>query len=354
MTNGLIRTIAILAVLFLAGSAMSAQKQPLPGSAETANTLGGQLIAQVEEFRQQARTQPEEAFVGFAGKKGQKLFGPLGRILCPNTDPSSGWAYFFETSIYSLSFINSDTALAVFYHPWSDVALVTEWTREKIGGSITDAELLMGDTLRNKGNPPYDIEPHWLRSPVPPYMAAAMSSAQTVRDFQSIFSSESKPFKGKWRSAITNPKLINPNHLGVGFMFERNLAGLIKFQSDPNLASVREQADAILKQLQLGRADEVLKMAGQTRPESRAAIEQYATLLGSARTITFIVKHDDQKKDNLFIFYSVPGQPEYLMSFWLRADAPATPPTIWRIDLVDQNKTVVNFDNINNALKIFK
>jgi hypothetical protein len=353
MTNSTKITIAVLAMLCPITSVLYAQEQPLSAPTETTNTVGDQLIAQAMEFRQLARTQPEQAFIGFAGKKGQKLFGPLGRILCPATDPSKGWAYFFETSVFSLNFINANTALVVFYHPWSDVALVTEWTRNKTGGTITDAELLMGDTLRNKGTPPYDIEPHWLRSPVPPYLAASLSSARTIRDFQHVFSSEDKPFKGKWRSALTNPKLMESNHLGVGYMFEHNLAGLIKFQSDPGLASVRQQANDLLKQLQLGQADQVLKKAKETRPESRAVIEKYAALLGKARAITFIVKHDDQKKEHLFILYSVPGQTEYLMSLWLRADAPASPPTIKRIDLVDENKTFVNFDDINKALKVF-
>jgi hypothetical protein len=189
---------------------------------------------------------------------------------------------------------------------------------------------------------------------VPPYLAASLSSARTIRDFQQIFSPEGKAFKGKWRSAITNPKLMESSHLGVGYMFERNLEGLVKFQTDPSLAAVREQADEILKQLQAGRVDEVLNKAKETRPESRAAIEQYAAQLGKVKAVTFIVKHDDQKKDHLFILYSVPGQPEYLMSFWMRADAPASSlPKIRRIDLVDQNKTFTNFGEINNALKIF-
>lgn len=346
----------IKAMVFLAGLLVMlpayAQDMSLPQSTETVKTPGEQLIDQVIAFRQQARTQPEEAFTAYTGKKAQKLFGPLGRTLCPSTDPSRGWAYFFETSVFSMSFITSDTALAVFYHPWSDVALITEWTKSKSGNSITDAELLMGDTLRNQGNPPYDIEPHWLRSPVPPYLAASLSSAQTIRDFRRIFSPESSNFKKGWRSILTNPKLLKSNYLGAGYMFEHNLAGLLKFESDSSLATVRQQSNDILAKLQMGLADEVLAVAVEARPESREAIKQYATQLGQARAITCISKRDEQKKEHLFVIYSVPGKPEYLMSFWLKADdATASQYTIKRIDLVDQNNTYTNFDAITNALK---
>jgi len=347
---------SIKAMVFLAGLLVMlpayAQDVSLPQSTETVKTLGEQLIDQVMQFRQQARTQPEEAFTAYAGKKAQKLFGPLGRTLCPSTDPSRGWAYFFETSVFSMSFITSDTALAVFYHPWSDVALITEWTRSKTGNSITDAELLMGDTLRNQGNPPYDIEPHWLRSPVPPHLAASLSSAQTIHDFRRIFSSESSNFKKGWRSVMTNPKLIKSNYLGVGYMFEHNLAGLLKFENDSNLAAARQQSNDILAKLQLGLADEVLAIAPETRPESRDVIKAYASQLGQARAITCIVKRDDQKKEHLFVIFSIPGKPESLMSFWFKADdASSLQYTIRRIDLVDQNNTYVNFDTITNALK---
>ncbi|MEN6309667.1 MAG: hypothetical protein ABFD91_18115 [Anaerohalosphaeraceae bacterium] len=349
---GIKRTIVFLILLFVVTSAVYAQAQTVPESTETSKSLGVQLIDQVMAFRQQARTQPEEAFTAYTGKKAQKLFGPLGRRLCPSTDPSKGWAYFFETSVFSMSFITSNTALAVFYHPWSDVALITEWTKSKSGNSITDAELFMGDTLRNQGNPPYDIEPHWLRSSVPPYLSASLSSAQTIRDFRRIFSSEGNSFKKGWRSVMTNSKLLESNYLGLGYMFEHNLAGLLKFESDSSLATVRQQSNDILKRLQMGLADEVLAIAVETRPESREAIKQYATQLGQARAITCLVKRDEQKKEHLFILYSVPGKPECLMSFWLKADDAASPQySIRRIDLVDQDNTYNNFDAITNALK---
>ncbi|MBN2513589.1 MAG: hypothetical protein JXB18_11685 [Sedimentisphaerales bacterium] len=335
----------------LSTSAMYAQEQSLPDSAEGPKSPGVQLIDQVMAFRQQARTQPEEAFTACTGKKAQKIFGPLGRTLCPNTDPSRGWAYFFETSVFSMSFITSSTALAVFYHPWSDVALITEWTRSKTGNSITDAELLMGDTLRNQGNPPYDIEPHWLRSPVPPYLAASLSSAQTIQDFRRIFSPQSSNFKKGWRSVMTNSKLLKSNYLGAGFMFEHNLAGLLKFQNDADFAAVRQQSNDILAKLQRGLADEVLAVAVETRPESQEAIKQYAAQLGQARAITCIRKRDDQKKEHLFVIYSIPGRPECLMSLWFKPEDAALQYTLKRIDLVDQNNTYVHFDAITNVLK---
>lgn len=346
------KKIVLLLLSLIITSSVYAQVQSLAEPAEAGKSLGVQLIDQVMAFRQQARTQPEEAFTAYAGKNAQKLFGPLGRTLCPSTDPSKGWAYFFETSVFSMSFITSSTALAVFYHPWSDVALITEWTRSKTGNSITDAELLMGDTLRNQGNPPYDIEPHWLRSPVPPYLAASLSSAQTIQDFRRIFSPESSNFKKGWRSVMTNPKLVKSNYLGLGYMFERNLAGLLKFENDSSLAAARQQSNDILAKLQMGLADEVLAIAPETRPESREVIKPYAAQLGQARAITCIVKRDDQKKEHLFVIYSIPGKPESLMSFWFKADdASSLQYTIRRIDLVDQNNTYVNFDTITNALK---
>ena len=63
------------------------------------------LLAKITDFRQQAQHQPDAAFVRFVGNraKAQQLFGPLGRTLCPTSDPAQGWSGFFETDILGLN-----------------------------------------------------------------------------------------------------------------------------------------------------------------------------------------------------------------------------------------------------------
>lgn len=308
------------------------------------------VIAHVMEFHDLARQQPEEAFYQYAGDKAQPLFGPLGRVLCPISDPSAGWAYFFETSVNAISFISDKTALALFYHPWSDVALITAWTCTKKHIHITDTELFMGDVLRQQGDPPYDIDPHWLRSSLAPYLAASLSSAQTVTDFQRIFTRDNRKLKKGWRAVISLDELMAVNHEALGFMFQENLADLTGFLQDPDREVLRDQSMQVLQQLQQGQVEQLVALAPETQAESRAILENQGALWGQAKVATFVKKRDPQGREHSFVLYSLEGVPEYLMSFWFQKEKGSESPNLRRIDFVDQNKALTHFDQINTLL----
>jgi hypothetical protein len=310
------------------------------------------LLTRIQAFRQLAGTQPEQAFVAFTARgNGQKLFGPLGRVLCPKSDPSRGWAYFFSTAVSSMSFLDGDKALALFYHPYSDVALLVEWRRDASGGSIADAELLIGDALRRRGVPPYDIEPEWLRSQAPPSLAAALATAQTVREFQRIYGSEAGAPKGGWRAAVPAGRLLLFNHAGVGQMYEANLGRLLRFLQDPDSRLLRERAGAVLEQLRLNQPRQALALAPDTPAESRAVLERAAAAWGEARAITCVTKRDQQNRESTFVLYSLPGRPDQVMSLCIRKDSRWSTAQVRRIDLVDQNETFRNQDAIRRFLK---
>jgi len=302
------------------------------------------MMAKALEFRKQAQTEAESAFVRYVGNtdKAKKLFGFLGKTLCPHTDPAKGWVYFFETSIWSLSFPTSTTAVAVFYHPWSDVALVTEWTRYTTGTTLVDADLIMGDALRNLSKPPFEIEPQWLRGPLPSHLAAGIASARTVRGGERIFAPSNKSFKDGWRNAMQlgDAGQMATNHTGVGTMFEHNLAGLTKYREDAALAPLRKQTQEMLEHIRSGRLDKVYQIAAETQPPVRAILKNHANKWGDAKVITCVTKRDEQNKEHTFVVLSLPRQPELFMSFWFRPALDAThPAALTRIDMVDQNQS---------------
>lgn len=328
------------AALVLPGAVRGAEA----AAAKPDNPPSARMLAKALEFRKQAQGGTEAAFVRYVGNsdKARKLFGFLGKTLCPHTDPAKGWGYFFETSIWSLGFPTRTTAVAVFYHPWSDVALVTEWIRHDTGTTLDDADLIMGDALRNLSKPPFEIEPHWLRGPLPAHLAAGISSARTVRGFERIFSPSNKPFKGGWRAAMQlgDAGLLESNHTGVGTMFEGALAGLTRYQEDAAMAPVRNQTRETLEQIRSGSWDKVYQVAAGTPAQVRTILKEHAEPWGNAKVITCVSKRDEQKKEHTFVVLSMPRLPEWFMSFWFRPGAnPTLPPTLARIDLIDQNQS---------------
>jgi hypothetical protein len=341
-----------MAVLMVAAALMTTSgdgiAQSPAGGAE--NTPSGRMLGKVAEFRALAKSEPEAAFTRFTGnrEKARILFGALGRKLCPTTDPSAGWRYFFDTSHWTVTFPNFNTAAAVFHHPWSDVALVTVWTRNDAGTTLSDAELLVGDILRNQGKSPFDIEPQWSRSPLPAYLAAGVSSAKTLRVSEWIFSPANLASKKSWRSAIpsvANAGTLAANHLAAGSMFERNLAWLTQYMTEPSMAPARNLTGQILRQIGQNQMEEVFRSAPETTPETRSILAKHADLWKQAKVITCLTKRDDQQNGDTFVLLSTPEMPTFVMSLWFSQTA-GRALELKRIDLTDPGRIYQNLDAI--------
>ena len=327
--------------------------QPALGGVKS--TPSGQMVGRVAEFRKMAKSDPEAAFKSFTGnpEKARILFGPLGRKLCPTTDPTTGWRYFFDTSNWTVGFPDFNTATAVFHHPWSDVTLITVWIRNDVGTTLTDAELLVGDVLRNRGKSPFDIEPQWSRSPLPAHRAAGISSAKTLRNSEWIFSPANVGPKKSWRTAIpsiANPGTLAANHLAAGSMFERNLAWLTQYMTAEAMAPVRNLTGQILQQIGQNQMENVFASAPETRVETRAILIKHAAVWKQAKVITCLTKRDDQANGDTFVLLSVPETPTFVMSLWFSQYA-GRAPELKRIDLTDQSQIYQNLDAIEKMTR---
>jgi hypothetical protein len=72
------------------------------------------------------------------------------------------WSYFFARALFDIGRPASPAPLVGFYHPWADAWLLLEW-QLKPEPRITDIELVSGEWVRRRGEPPFDLRPEWLR-----------------------------------------------------------------------------------------------------------------------------------------------------------------------------------------------
>lgn len=230
-------------------------------------------------FRFQAISSFDTAVQACAEPSGRAAFARIGEALWPVADPGPGWSQLLGTSLVCLGSGRGDTRLAAYYHPWSDVFLMTTWSLPA-GGSpgLTDAEMLMGDCVRRGGEAPLDGGWHWKDGRTYPPFAIGWSAASTVAAFDRRFRAEGH-VGGSWQDAIPRLRdtaLQEGNRYGAGVLVMRNLAEMAPLldpsAADPVARAVRTRLTGIVPLLQAGRFPEVVREARQTLPEASASL----------------------------------------------------------------------------------
>lgn len=318
-----------------------------------------ELTPVLSQFRLDACVDPQKTFEQYADQKTSKRLGELAKTLCPVSDPQQGWTSFFGTSLSAVNSINKETILAFFYHPWSDVALITEWRKLKGKPKLTDAELVVGDVLR--ATEKIVPTPFWRREgKVPPPLEVLLAANDTVRDFLELYvdAHESKN-SGNWRARLPNfktKKQRETNKAVVGALFYQSLAAVKLFFNEKDFSPVKKEMDKVRKDLIAGKTDAVLRRAKETSKDSREILKK-VELDWSQATLVSVVT--DPK--NTFVFLSSFGNPEFFASFWFVNGkkkkglfGKAKPPFLKRIDLLGHTLTFEQLDEIAKKAGIAK
>ncbi len=132
-------------------------------------------------FRENAGKDPREAF---AGVQAPGKLAELNQVLWPTVEPEAGWTYFFRTCLVTGGPRIGKRQAVLFYHPWSDTALVTEWEGQK---RLKDIEMIPGEALRKGGATPYGGALGWTRLQAYAPPAVGMVTAQTLKAFEKAF-----------------------------------------------------------------------------------------------------------------------------------------------------------------------
>ncbi len=332
--------IRIAAFLVLLGTSAPASSNEL-----TIQELTPALAA----FRQAAIADPQAAFGQYAVRSAATQINELGGTLCPHSDPTLGWQFFFGTAVGAMTSLNEKTALTMLYCPWADVALLCEWSSVDGTPKISDAELIVGDNLRKAKQP--DALPLWRRDgTVPPPLANVVATSDTVKAFLDIYGKKSLFKAADWRSKLPNMKTKNQidiNRSTAGNWFTQMLASISLFFNEPTFAPLKSSMDAVRQMLLDGRTADVLAMAAETSMESRAILTE-VPLDWRKATMTSLVA--DPK--NAFVFMADFDNPEYFACFWFAMSEDAQQATLKRIDFLGHTLSREQVDAIARQAEI--
>lgn len=161
----LIATLAFLAMHDGTRSAARAQQQPAAPSATSRAMVDDAALDHfwyaVVNLRNGCAVNGESAWDAFLTPQTREKLDQLNRLVWEDQS-DLGWSYFFARSLFEIGRSTSDAPLVGFYHPWSDVWLITEW-QVKPEPKIKGMELLCGEWVRRRGESPMDLTPDWLR-----------------------------------------------------------------------------------------------------------------------------------------------------------------------------------------------
>jgi hypothetical protein len=252
---------------------------PLSAEARTAEVL----LAVVQAFRQTGKSDMSLAVKRHTLPSGARAFARIDKTAWRGLDPRVGWSHFMLVSVVTLIPGGEDRGdagtapLVAFYNPWSDVFLVTQWQFAKGGPRIADAEILLGDWVRRRGEGPIRSVPLWLRGgkalPAGPTIAAADSMLALEGAFED--------WKGKdWRGHLggfSDRDSVADNLVVAGEVMRLAIWNPVRAfagDSDEALRGLREALAELLKELSEGGGERVLAGATETLPAMRALIAE--------------------------------------------------------------------------------
>lgn len=294
------------------------------------------LLSAVQGFRDSAKLDMATAMKTYAAPSGISKFSRLNKTLWEGVDSHIGWSHFMLVSVLTIVASEKDVPLVAFYNPWSDVFLFTEWQFAKNGPRIVDAEILLGDWVRRRGEGPIRSVPLWLRGgkalPAGPAIAAADSMLALEVAFEN--------WNGRdWRAHLggfSDSNSVADNALVAGDVMRLTVANPVRALaegSDEAPPGLQAAVAELLKELREGRADRALAGATETLPAMRALLaglpgESLSDLIPVAVFIS---------GSEVRVFVVPRKSPDFLMHLLFRRDGGSFERR--RVDLVSYQET---------------
>ncbi len=250
-----------------------------------------------------------EALQEWAYTEARQSFERFDRILWTSTTPKKGWSYFMSTAVMAVEASERNQPLIVFYHPWSDVFLVTMWTEMTAQPWLVDAEVITGAWVRRDT----------VQAPAAAGLPAgetsnldvvAQNTAATLQAFRRRFGGIDPR---NWREGLTD--LIDPqvretlDYPVAGQRLKDCLARVDDFecsgdQADPRLRLLREETEAAVKLGAAGRIHELLAEASETSTETAARLRKLSPQQFEALAVATTAIGSEASA----IFLSAPGR----------------------------------------------
>jgi hypothetical protein len=163
----------------------------------TATEVSG--LVEVLNFRSEMVANSSEAIGEIQAKAPRETLQRIAGHMETAGSGANGWRFLLGTSVFTSAGLTDQTMLTVFYNPWIDTALFTEWRLSGNGRVLSDVEWVAGDMVRAQ-DAVLDPRPLWLRNEGYRPNELVNSVVTTVRAIEERFG---QPFGAEnWRGLL--------------------------------------------------------------------------------------------------------------------------------------------------------
>lgn len=285
-----------------------------------------QLVETVKNFRLEAVLRPVEALKKNSSADGLVDLMRVETAFFRETPRPVGWSVFFSSSVYTAAPLNDQSYIVVFYHPWSDTALVTVWGPKDRRFLMIQANLILGDCLRQFGKPPFEAQPAWEREAelLTPLLALPLATGETLQAFERIYPLSGvlisdSPFvaqRKNFEDSIQNGDVMNAVQSAANTRFGRSVTALLRYEKDTAFRIYKQAVDTILGNIRNGDISDIKVTMPMTNPETYNLIRDNAVVIGSQFKVVSVAR---TQKD-CFIFLIHVADPNNVLALWLQTD----------------------------------
>jgi hypothetical protein len=316
-TNGEMRNMGCAWVI--GSPAPAEEKRPASGPLKT------ELMSAVQTFRLEAIPAPIASLKKYSTPPALQELTAIENDLFPETPPNVGWKYFFATATYSVLPQAGQTAVVLFYHPWSDTGLLTYWQPEGKAFKMNSAELILGDCLRQSGQTPFELQPQWEyeSASITPLLSIQLEVGETLVAFEKLFSgsgkAENNPALVKQRNAFDQSRKSAEVRKGVlaaaGLRFEKCVTALVRYEQDKPFETYRESTTLLLASFRNEDFGGLKATLPQTSQETYNLVKA-----NSSEIARFNVASVLRTPKDCFVFLSHPADPNNVLALWFQTD----------------------------------
>ncbi len=288
---------------------------------------------------------PDEAIAALGSAPARDALAAMSQAMQEAGSGADGWRFLMATSVFDMTGAEGpDPALTLYYNPWTDNALITEWREQDDGFRLADAEWLPADLIRAPGGE-IDPRPPWLRTGDARSRALSEGMIATIDAFEAAFALPAA--RRDWRARLgvgdraavaeyLSPLLalrIYENQLRL-----RALAVPAEGE-DPLLAPLRKSVLALIRVAESQGFAPLVEHARDTTPEMAAMLTAMApgTLQGLA-PVALVADRDE-----VLVYLASPLSADFAIAArYVLEGADAATPRLRQLDLILYAATIAS------------